>query len=153
KHAYIIKCEKVIKDPNSGEVTELHCTFDAETKSGSTAEGRKVKGTLHWVSATHAVPAEIRLYDHLFTNPDPNDAPEGEDFISNLNPNSLEILNGYIEPSLENAKAGMHFQFLRQGYYLVDTKHSQPGKPVFNRTVSLRDTWARIQKSQNRGGA
>ena len=152
KHAYIIKCEKVIKDPNSGEVTELHCTFDAETKSGSTAEGRKVKGTLHWVSATHAVPAEIRLYDHLFTNPDPNDAPEGEDFISNLNPNSLEILNGYIEPSLENAKAGMHFQFLRQGYYLVDTKHSQPGKPVFNRTVSLRDTWARIQKSQNRGG-
>jgi len=152
KHAYIIKCEEVIKDPSSGEVTELHCSFDPETKSGSTADGRKIKGTLHWVSASHAVPAEIRLYDHLFAKPDPNDVLEGEDFTSNLNPNSLEILNGYIEPSLKDAKAGMRFQFLRQGYFFVDTKHSQPGKPVFNRTVSLRDSWARMQKIQNRAG-
>jgi glutaminyl-tRNA synthetase len=153
KHAYIIKCEQIIKDPNSGELTEIHCTYDVDTKSGSAAGGRKVKGTLHWVSAIHAVPAEIRLYDHLFANPDPNDAPEGKDFISNLNPNSLDILNGYVEPSLKDADPGMRFQFLRLGYFFVDTRHSQPGKPVFNRTVSLRDSWARIQKSQNRGGA
>jgi len=153
KHAYIIKCEKVIKDSDSGEVIELHCTYDAKTKSGSTDFDRKVKGTLHWLSANQAVLAEIRLYDHLFLNPNPNDAPEGEDFLSNLNPKSLEILTGYIEPSLENAKPGMRFQFLRHGYFCVDTKYSKNGKPVFNRSVSLRDSWARIQKSQNMGGA
>ena len=91
------------------------------------------------------------MYDHLFVNPDPNNVPEGEDFTSNLNPKSLEIVSGFVEPSLGSAEPGSHFQFLRQGYFFVDTKHSQPGKPVFNRTVSLRDTWARIQKSQNRG--
>ncbi len=149
KHAYIIKCEKVLKDSQSGEVTELHCSFDPDTRSGSSGEDRKVKGTLHWVSAPHAIQTETRLYDHLFKSPDPNDVPEGEDFLSNLNPDSLEILNGMVEPSLQNAESGMRFQFLRHGYFCVDDKFSRPGKPVFNRTVSLRDSWARIQKNQN----
>jgi glutaminyl-tRNA synthetase len=151
KHAYIIKCEKVLRDPAKGEVTELQCSYDPDTRSGSSGEDRKVKGTLHWVSAPHAVQAEIRLYDHLFKNPDPNDVPEGEDFLSNLNPDSLEILNGLVEPSLQSAEPGMRVQFLRHGYFCVDNKFSQPGKPVFNRTVSLRDSWARIQKNQNGG--
>jgi len=149
KHAYIIKCEKVIKDSKSGEVTEIHCSYDPETKSGQTNDGRKVKGTLHWVSTRHAIAAEVRLYDHLFSKPDPNETEAGQDFISNLNPNSLEVVKSYVEPSLRNANGGEHYQFLRNGYFCVDTKDSTPEKPVFNRTTSLRDTWARIERSQS----
>jgi len=145
KHAYFIKCEKVIKD-DRGEIVELHCTYDPATKSGEATDGRKVKGTLHWVSAAHAVDATVRLYDRLFNKENPL---EDEDFISNLNPDSLEILTGCkVEPSLAEAATGSRFQFLRHGYFCVDTVDSKPGAPVFNRTVGLRDSWAKIQKGQ-----
>jgi glutaminyl-tRNA synthetase len=148
KHAYFIKCEKIIKDENTGEITELRCTYDPATKSGSAADGRKVKGTLHWVSAAHAVEAEVRLYDRLFTKENPM---EDEDFHVNLNPDSLKILSGCkIEPGLAEAEAGVSYQFLRQGYFVADSKHSKPGAPVFNRTVGLRDSWAKIQKQQEK---
>jgi glutaminyl-tRNA synthetase len=148
KHAYIIKCEKVIRDEKTGEILELHCTYDPATRSGSAPDGRKVKGTLNWLSIPQAVPAEIRLYDHLFSSPDPNMVPEGQDFTANLNANSLEIINGFVEPSLRDSPVGMRCQFLRHGYFCVDSKYSTPEKPVFNRTVSLRDTWAKIQRNQ-----
>ena len=150
KHAYIIKCDRVVKDNKTGEIAELHCSYDPETKSGQATDGRKVKGTLHWVSARHALTAEVRLYDHLFNKPDPDETEAGQDFLSNLNPNSLEIVNSFVEPSLKNAKPGEYYQFLRNGYFCVDAKDSIPEKPVFNRTTSLRDTWARIERSQSR---
>ncbi len=147
KHAYIIKCERVIKDENTGEVIELRCTYDPETKSGSSLEGRKVKGTLHWLSAPHAQPAEMRLYNHLFLNENPADEKVCPDLSSSLNPDSLEIVqNGFIEPFMQNAAAGEHFQFLRMGYFCVDNVDSTSGSPIFNRTVTLRDTWAKIAK-------
>ncbi len=145
KHAYIIKCERVIKDENTGEVIELRCTYDVETKSGSSMETRKVKGTLHWVSAPHAQPAEMRLYSHLFLNENPAD--EKECLSSGLNSDSLEIIEkGFIEPFLQDAVGGDRFQFLRLGYFCVDNVDSRSGSPVFNRTVTLRDTWAKIAK-------
>ncbi len=148
KHAYIIKCVDVIKDPQTGAVLELHCTYDVETKSGGPNSGRKVKGTLHWVSAEHAIDAEIRLYDHLFLKENPDDVPEGEDFKININPNSLDVLVACkVEPSLAFAEAGSRYQFLRHGYFCLDTKESRDGKLVFNRTVSLRDSWAKVVKS------
>jgi glutaminyl-tRNA synthetase len=147
KHAYIIKCEEMIKDEKTGEVIELRCTYDPETKSGSSQEGRKVKGTLHWVSAAHAQRAEVRLYNHLFLKENPADEKESLDLESSLNPDSVEIVqNGFIEPFLQNAVSGERFQFLRLGYFCVDNKDSSPGTPVFNRTVTLRDTWAKIAK-------
>lgn len=151
KHAYIIKCEKVVKDEKTGQIIELHCTYDPATRSGEEAGGRRVKGTLHWLSIPHAIPAEIRLYDYLFTKPDPDEVPEGKDFIVNINPRSLEIVSGYVEPSLKNVTAGSRFQFLRNGYFCVDSKAAASGKLVFNRTATLRDTWAKIEKSQNTG--
>ncbi len=151
KHAYIIKCEKVVKDEKTGKIVELHCTYDPATRSGEEAGGRRVKGTLHWLSIPHAIPAEIRLYDYLFTKPDPDEVPEGEDFLVNINPRSLEIVSGYVEPSLKNAAAGSRFQFLRNGYFCVDSRAAAHGKLVFNRTATLRDTWAKIEKSQNTG--
>jgi glutaminyl-tRNA synthetase len=149
KHAYIIKCEEVVRDQKSGEILELRCSYDPETKSGQTSDGRKVKGTLHWLSAKHALPAEIRLYDHLFLEANHDQVEEGDDFLSNLNPNSLEVLKGFVEPSLASVKGGDRFQFLRTGYFCVDSVDSKPDHLVFNRTVSLRDTWARIEKAQN----
>jgi glutaminyl-tRNA synthetase len=144
---YLITCTDVVKDPKTGEVTELHCTYDPATRGGNAPDGRKVKGTIHWVSAQHAVEAEVRLYDHLFNVPDPSDVPDGADYKVNLNPNSLEVLpQCYVEPSLAAAKLGDRFQFERLGYFAVDLD-SKPGKPVFNRTVSLRDTWAKIEKA------
>jgi len=141
RYAYIIKCERVVKDEKTGEVVELHCTYDPETRSGGAAEMRKVKATIHWVSVPHAMPAEVRLYDHLFTTPDPGAV---EDFTTVLNPQSLQVLTSCrVEPSLANAAAGSRYQFERQGYFCVDPD-SQPGALVFNRTVTLRDTWARI---------
>jgi glutaminyl-tRNA synthetase len=143
KSAFIIKCEKAIKD-QSGKINELHCTYDPETRSGGNLSNRKVKSTIHWVSAKHAIPAEIRLYDRLFNKEDPDIAEEGKDFISNLNPDSLEILNGYVEPSLKGSRPLEKFQFQRLGYFCVDPDSSDD-KLVFNRTVPLKDTWAKIQ--------
>ncbi|VBB07429.1 glutamyl/glutaminyl-trna synthetase [Lucifera butyrica] len=143
KHAYIIKCERVVKD-GAGNVVAVHCTYDPDTKSGGAASGKKVKGTLHWVSAAHAVKAEARLYDNLFNVENPD---EGEDYKTNLNPNSLDVLQCFVEPGLAAAEPGTRYQFLRQGYFCVDTVDSRPGQLVFNRIVSLRDSWAKAQKS------
>ena len=141
--AYYVTCTGVVKD-EAGNVIELRCTYDPESRGGATPDGRKVKGTLHWVSADHAVPAEVRLYDTLFTKEDPE---EGGDFMDNLNPDSLQVIpEAMVEPDLASARPGDRFQFMRQGYFVVDPD-STPEKLVFNRTVSLRDTWAKIQES------
>ncbi len=146
RYAYFLTCQSVVKDETTGEITELHCTYDPETKGGSSPDGRKVKGTLHWVSARHAVKAEVRIYGHLFTIENPNIADEGKDFIDYLNPDSLKVLNEcYFEPSIQNAKPGSTFQFERLGYFCVD-KDSTAKHKVFNRAVTLRDTWAKLKK-------
>ena len=146
RYAYIIKCEEVIKDDN-GNIIELRCSFDPESRSGQDTSGKKVKATIHWVSAKHAVNAEVRLYDRLFASENPTDDKE-KDFIEHLNPNSLEILNDCkLEPFLKNSEKGAKFQFERLGYFCVDTKYSSTDKLVFNRTVTLRDNWAKIQKN------
>jgi glutaminyl-tRNA synthetase len=145
RYAYFVKCVGVVKDA-SGAVTELRCTYDPATRGGDAPDGRKVKATLHWVSAAHAVDAEVRLYDHLFSRPDPDVVDEGKDFFANLNPGSLERLDGAkLEPSLARAVPGNRYQFERLGYFCVDSD-SRPGALVFNRTVTLRDTWAKIEK-------
>ncbi len=144
KSAYIIKCEDFIKN-DQDNITELHCTYDPETRSGGPRANRKVKGTLHWVSARHALPAEIRLYDRLFNVEDPNDVQEGETFKDHLNPYSLEIVQGFAEPSLKDAEPLDHFQFQRIGYFCLDPDSSGE-KLVFNRTVTLRDTWAKLKQ-------
>ncbi len=145
RYAFFITCVDVVKDEN-GEVVELHCTYDPATRGGDAPDGRKVKGTLHWVSAEHALEAEVRLYDRLFTVENPLDVPEGEDFIASLNPNSLEVLtDSKVEPGLADAPVGSRYQFERRGYFCVDPD-SSAGKLVFNRTVPLRDTWAKVQK-------
>jgi len=150
KHAYLIACVGVVRDERTGEVVELHCNYDPETRGGAAPDGRKVKGTLHWVSAAHALKAEVRLYDHLFTKPDPYDVADGSDFTANLNPNSLEKLTSCrVEPSLAGALSGSRYQFMRKGYFCVDPD-SSAGTLVFNRTVSLRDTWAKIEAAQKR---
>ena len=147
RYGYFIKCEDFIKDEN-GEVVEVHCTYDPETRGGYAPDGRKVKGTLHWVSAAHAVDAEIRLYDRLFTKENPMDIGEGENFTDFINPDSLTVLsNCKVEPSLANARPGYRYQFERQGYFCVDPD-TIPGNLVFNRTITLRDTWAKIQGKQ-----
>ncbi|HOY08499.1 MAG TPA: glutamine--tRNA ligase/YqeY domain fusion protein [Candidatus Omnitrophota bacterium] len=148
RYAYFITCQEVIKN-EQGEVTELRCTYDPASKGGDSPDGRKVKATLHWVSAEHAFDAEVRLYDHLFSKPDPSETEEGQDYKSNLNPNSLEILqNCKMEASLRHAKAGAPYQFERLGYFCVDPVDSSQECPVFNRTVTLRDVWAKIEKAQ-----
>lgn len=148
RYGYFITCVDVVKDEQTGEVIELHCTYDPETRGGNAPDGRRVKATLHWVSAAHAVPAEVRLYDRLFNKPNPDEVEEGLDFKSNLNPGSLEVLQGsVVEQSLADAVPGTIYQFERQGYFILDSKDSAPGKLVFNRTISLRDTWAKIEKS------
>ena len=146
KHAYYITCQEVIKN-DRGEVVELRCTYDPKSRGGWTDDGRKVKGTLHWVSAAHAMPVEVRLYEHLFTKENPEEVEEGQDFTANINPDSLKVLNGcLIEPGMKEAKPGIPYQFLRQGYFCVDSKDSSPNHLVFNRTVTLRDSWAKIEK-------
>ncbi len=145
KHGYYIRCDEAVRDAQ-GEVIELRCTYDPESGGGTTPDGRMVKGTLHWVSASHAIDAEVRLYDLLFTKADPNDVADGEDFTANVNAQSLTVLAGCkVEPGLAEAKGGDRFQFLRQGYFCLDPD-SQPGHLVFNRTVGLKDTWAKLQK-------
>ncbi len=149
RYAYFIKCEKVVKDEKTGEVVELHCTYDPETRGGDSPDGRKVKATLHWVSAAHALEAKVRLYDHLFLKANPSDVKDDDDFKNHLNPNSLETLTTCrVEPSLKCAAAGNRYQFERLGYFCVDSVDSSEEKLVFNRTVTLRDQWARIQKAQ-----
>jgi glutaminyl-tRNA synthetase len=149
RYAYFITCTDVIKDEN-GRIVELRCTYDPATRGGDAPDGRKVKSTLHWVSVEHALEAEVRLYDHLFTKEYPDDTDEGEDFKSNLSPDSCQILNSCrVEPSLGNAKPLGRYQFERLGYFCVDPESSEE-KLVFNRTVSLRDTWAKLQKKQQK---
>jgi glutaminyl-tRNA synthetase len=144
RYAYLITCVGVTKDERTGEVTELHCTYDPATRGGDTPDGRKVKGTIHWVSAPHALQAEVRLYDRLFTVENPGDAEDGCESV--LNPNSLEVLTGYVEPSLGKAAPASRYQFERLGYFCADLKDSSADRPVFNRTVALRDSWAKIEK-------
>ena len=145
RYGYFVTCTSVVKDAN-GQVTEIHCTYDPATRGGNAPDGRKVKSTIHWVSAEHAIDAEVRLYDTLFTREDPNQVEEGQDFTANLNPNSLEVVSGAkLEPSLRGAKPGTGYQFERLGYFSVDPD-TTPDQLVFNRTVALRDTWAKIEK-------
>ncbi len=149
KHAYFIKCESVVKDENTGEIIELHCTYDPDSRGGTSPDGRKVKGTLQWVSVPHALNAEVRLYEHLLTKEDPLNLEEGKTFIDYINPNSLEILKDCkLEQSLKSAKPLDRFQFMRHGYFCVDPDTTDE-KIIFNRTVSLKDTWAKMQKKGN----
>ena len=148
KDAFYITCNEVIKDEATGEIIELRCTYDPATYGGTSADGRKVRGTSHWVSAAHAVDAEVRIYDHLFSTEDPDDVPDGGVFTDNLNPESLVVMKGCkLEQGLRKAKPGERFQFLRMGYFVVDSD-STPEAPVFNRTVALRDTWARMDQAR-----
>ena len=150
RYAYIIKCEKVIKD-DKGNIIELHCTYDPTSKSGTPTANRKVKATIHWVSAPHAVNAEVRLYDRLFLKENPDEAEEGKTFLDNINPNSLQVLTqSKLEPMLGAAKPGERFQFERMGYFCADIKDSKPGAPVFNRVVTLKDTWAKIEQKSGK---
>jgi glutaminyl-tRNA synthetase len=144
RYAYLITCVGVKKDEATGEVVELHCTYDPATRGGDTPDGRKVKGTIHWVSAPHALQAEVRLYDRLFTVENPGDVEDGCESV--LNPNSLEVATGHVEPSLANAAPGSSYQFERLGYFCADLKDSSGQRLVFNRTVALRDSWAKIEK-------
>jgi glutaminyl-tRNA synthetase len=148
RYAYYITCTGVVQDERTGEVVELRCTYDPATRGGWAPDGRQVKSTIHWVSAAHAIPAQVRLYDHLFLNPNPGEDEDGGDLARSLNPKSLAVLRGcHLEPSLARATPGSRYQFERQGYFCVDPD-TRPGALVFNRTVTLRDTWARIEKGQ-----
>jgi len=150
RYAYIIKCNEAVKDPNTGEIKELLCTYDPETKSGSSQSKRRVKATIHWVSAAHALPAEVRLYDHLLIKEAPDDVPEGSDWLANINSKSLEDLTSCrVEPYLARSKAGDRYQFERLGYFCTD-KDSSTSQMVFNRSVNLRDTWAKMEKSASK---
>ena len=145
RYGYLITCQSVVKD-EAGNVIELHCTYDPATRGGNTPDGRKVKSTIHWVSAAHAVNTEVRLYETLFTKEDPNEVAEGQDFTASLNPHSLEVLTDCkVEPGLRDATPGARYQFERMGYFCVDPD-SAPGSPVFNRTIGLKDTWAKIEQ-------
>jgi glutaminyl-tRNA synthetase len=151
RYAYFIRCTDVVKDEKTGEIVEIHCTYDPKTRGGDAPDGRKVKATIHWLSAVHALPIEARLYDRLFSNENPDEFEDGQDFMVNLNPASLEAIpNALVEPSLASAKPGEIFQFERLGYFCLDPD-SKGEKLVFNRTVTLRDTWAKIEKSQGQG--
>ena len=149
RYGYFVTCTSAVKD-DKGEVIEVHCTYDPATRGGnSPPDGRKVKSTIHWVSAAHAVDAEVRIYDKLFTKEDPSEVEEGQDFTANLNPNSLEVIrHAKVEPSLADAAVGTRYQFERLGYFCVDPD-SKPGKPMFNRTAALKDTWAKVEKKHS----
>jgi glutaminyl-tRNA synthetase len=147
RYGYFITCTSCVKN-EKGEVVEVHCTYDPATRGGNAPDGRKVKATIHWVSATHAVDAEVHIYEHLFNQENPGEVEEGKDVLDNLNSNSLEVISdGKVEPSLANAAPGNRYQFERLGYFAVDPD-SKPGKLVFNRTVALKDTWAKVEKKQ-----
>jgi glutaminyl-tRNA synthetase len=140
RYAYFVKCTDVIKNEITGEITEIHCTYDPASKGGNSPDCRKVKGTIHWVSAANAVKAEVRLYDRLFVSEFPEQVEEGQDYKNNLNPESLKIITAYVEPSLANPDFNTKYQFERLGYFSTD-KETLPNKPVFNRTVTLKDSW------------
>jgi glutaminyl-tRNA synthetase (EC 6.1.1.18) len=144
-NAYFITCTNVVKD-HEGNVVEIHCTYDPDTQGGSAPDGRKVKGTIHWVSAAHSIEAEVRIYDQMFLDQHPEDLPEGETFLDHFNHDSLQVLRAYLEPDLANARIGEAYQFVRDGYFTLDSVHSQPGKLVFNRTIGLVDSWAKLHK-------
>jgi glutaminyl-tRNA synthetase len=147
RYAYIVRCTGVVKDPSTGEIVEVRCTYDPASRGGQAGEGRRVKGTIHWVSAPHAVTAEARLYDRLFTHPNPGDETDGRDFTASINPASMEVVpDARVEPSLAGASPGGRFQFERLGYFCVDPD-ATPDHLVLNRTVTLRDTWAKIDKA------
>ncbi len=147
RYAYFITCTNVVKDPATGEIIELHCTYDPATRGGDSPDGRKVKGTIHWVAAAHALKVEARLYDRLFVRENPDD---NKDFLAQLNPNSLEqVKDCYVEPSLAQAAPGSRYQFERLGYFCVDPVEARPGQPIFNRIVSLKDSWSKIEKAGN----
>ena len=149
RYGYFITCQSVVKD-DKGQIVEVHCTYDPATRGGNSPDGRKVKSTIHWVSAPHAISAEVRVYENLFTKADPSDVPEGQDFTVNLNPNSLELIShAKLEPSLAQVAPGTRYQFERLGYFCVDAD-SRPGAKVFNRTVALKDTWAKVEKKQGK---
>ena len=151
RYGYFVTCKSVVKN-EKGDVVEVHCTYDPATRGGNAPDGRKVKSTIHWVSAAHAIDAEVRIYENLFTKEDPSKVEEGKDVLDNLNPNSLEVLShAKIEPSLANAAVGNRYQFERLGYFCLDPD-SAPAKPVFNRTVALKDTWAKVEKKQGSKG-
>jgi glutaminyl-tRNA synthetase len=151
RYAYFIKCVDVIRDVKTGEIVEVHCTYDPQTRGGDSPDGRKVKATLHWVSAAHAIKAEVRLYDNLFLKPDPEQVEQDQTFVANVNPSSLEILTECrVEPALKSARPGDRFQFERLGYFCVDARLTTTEKPVFNRTVTLKDTWAKIVKTESK---
>jgi glutaminyl-tRNA synthetase len=152
RYGYFITCTGVVKDERTGEVVELHCTYDPATRGGDAPDGRKVRATLHWVSAAHALEAEVRLYDHLFAKADPSEDQEGVDSTASLNPQSLEVLTScWVEPSLAGVAPDSRYQFERLGYFCVDAVDSAPKALVFNRTATLRDTWARIEQAQQEG--
>jgi glutaminyl-tRNA synthetase len=153
RYGYFITAKTLVKN-EKGEVTEVHCTYDPTTRGGNAPDGRKVKSTIHWVSAAHSLDAEVRMYDKLFTKEDPNQVEEGQEFTSNLNPNSLEVIaQAKLEPSLGNAPMESRYQFERLGYFCVD-RDSESGRPVFNRTVALKDTWAKVEKKiEKKSGA
>jgi glutaminyl-tRNA synthetase len=152
RYACLVTCENVVKDPATGEVVELRCRWDPASRGGVAPDGRRVQGTLHWVSARHAVDAEVRLYERLFTKEDPMDVPEGADLFAGIDPRSREVLRGAkLEPALANAAAGERFQLERLGYFCVDPD-SRPGAPVLNRILPLRDSWAKIDKKSAGGG-
>ena len=147
RYGYFITCREVVRDDRTGEITELRCTYDPETRGGNAPDGRKVKATLHWVSAEHSLPAEVRLYSHLFVKENPDEVGDGEDFTANINPDSLEVLTGCrVEPSLADVRAEGFCQFERLGYFCADRFDCTGGRLVFNRSVTLRDTWARLKK-------
>lgn len=148
RYAFFVRCTGVIKD-DRGEIVEVRCTYDPATRGGDSPDGRKVKGTIHWVSAAHAVDAQVRLYDHLFNQENPNDVPDGQNYLASLNPHSLVVASdAKLEPGLKEAAAGETFQFERHGYFCVDSQDSKPGRPVFNRAVSLKDTWSKLEKKK-----
>jgi glutaminyl-tRNA synthetase len=148
RYGYFITCDRVVRDEKTGEILELHCTYDPATRGGDSPDGRKVKATLHWVSAAQSLEAEIRLYEHLFMNPILGEEEE-KDFQASLNPDSLiRLTSGRVEPSLAKAGAGSFFQFERQGYFCADSLDSKEGKLVFNRSVALKDSWAKIEKGE-----
>jgi glutaminyl-tRNA synthetase len=150
RYGYLITCTGVVKD-DDGEVVEVHCSYDPATRGGNTPDGRKVKSTIHWVSATNAIDVEVRIYENLFSKENPSEVSEGEDFTANLNPLSLAVIrDAKVEPSLVGAAVGTRYQFERLGYFCVDTDSSAE-KPVFNRTVALKDTWAKVEKKQGGG--
>jgi glutaminyl-tRNA synthetase len=151
RYGYFITAKSVVKN-EKGEVIEVHCTYDPATRGGNAPDGRKVKGTIHWVSAAHAIDAEVRIYENLFSREDPNQVEAGQDFTANLNPSSLEVIErAKLEPSLASAAVGNRYQFERLGYFCVDAD-SKPGKPVFNRTVALKDAWAKVEKKRGSKG-